>query len=510
VNRSALRLIALATLLFGAAAIALGRVLNLSVDESYTLYTTSGSLLDAIQRALHFEMQAPAYFALDWFWRRLDSDPVFGRVLSTLLVCTAGVVLGILGNRRIGGIWGPAMTFAVLLNPLAWWSAEEMRVYALVIALTSVLVFSFFEGFALEDNAWAQVGFGLAAAAGLYTQYYVAFFLVAGGATLLIFRRWRLLKRYALIVALAGIAFLPMVAVIPSQMAAAARDFRSAAPFPLDMSVDLRGIAVLFAPFAWLRGGGALAAVFSLATASLAFWPRPGVAVAGSLLVARIAWSLTAVAAAVFVLAQTAAHEPNNYKYFSLFVAPALVALMATFASLTSLSGKIRAANLAVAMASVVFLLDLVALEHAYSRLAKIGDWKRVATFLQPRVAAGQPILVFEADNALPLSYHYRGYGTIVPLPHQVDFQSYSLHDIALRGEEELDAALLATHSTSPVVWLVTADYCVFENGLDFHCGVIESWVHRRFTVANTTHFYGSTVRELHRAHVVVGAREQR
>ena len=63
--------LALVVLLHLALVIPLAAILNIWIDEAYTLQSTGAGLAHAVQRALNFELQPPLYYvALDILERK--------------------------------------------------------------------------------------------------------------------------------------------------------------------------------------------------------------------------------------------------------------------------------------------------------------------------------------------------------------------------------------------------------------------------------------------------------
>src|SRR5258708_5390969 len=73
--------------------------LNTWRDEMYSLHTSSGSPVFAIQQAVHFELQPPFYFLALSLWRVFSHSVFFARLFSSLCGCGAIVATAALGAR---------------------------------------------------------------------------------------------------------------------------------------------------------------------------------------------------------------------------------------------------------------------------------------------------------------------------------------------------------------------------------------------------------------------------
>ncbi len=140
-------------------------------------------------------------------------------------------------------------------------------------------------------------------------------------------------------------------------------------------------------------------------------------------------------------------------------------------------------------------LFSIVSLFITYGALAKPGDWIRTAAYIQSREHPGEPIIVFQAENAVPFVYYYRGPNVIVAIPHPVDFHRYDVRQFVLHDAAQIDAALSKVpHGRR--FWLIKAGGCNFAT-LQYGCDVLERYVRSRFVTESAKELYGSEVRSL-------------
>ncbi len=196
----------------------LAYVLNIWQDEAFTLQTTSHGLGYAFQQAIVFEQNAPLYFLLLSMWRHIGDGIFFLRLPSVFCVSAAIALVPGLVRRYVPKADAGLVTFLVACNPFVIWAALEMRVYALVILLSALLLLTFFEAFLAEKpTKMAAVAYAACTIIAMYTQYYLAFLIAAQGVTLLIYRP-RALGRFALCAVAAALAFAPMLTIVPAQV----------------------------------------------------------------------------------------------------------------------------------------------------------------------------------------------------------------------------------------------------------------------------------------------------
>jgi hypothetical protein len=140
----------------------------------------------------------------------------------------------------------------------------------------------------------------------------------------------------------------------------------------------------------------------------------------------------------------------------------------------------------------IATIASTIAIVQTYAPLAKPGDWFRATAYIDAREHANEPIAVFEAENALPFAYYYRGPNRIVAIPHAVDFRRYDVTRFIVHDQEELIAAM----PRAKRVWLITAGECTSAN-IAFGCDIVERVVAARYRVDADATFYGSRARLL-------------
>ena len=192
--------------------------LNVWIDEVFTLQTTSKNLTYALDRALNFELQPPLYFILLNLWRTANSSIFFARLFSIVCSFLALLIVINISKKILTKVNSTWIAIVFGFNPFLIWAATEIRLYAFVILLSSLLILLFYDGYISENPKTSSRRFYvIISVLGLYTQYYLGFFLVANGVTLVILRRWNFLAKYLSGILLTTLVFLPMMVIFLHQ-----------------------------------------------------------------------------------------------------------------------------------------------------------------------------------------------------------------------------------------------------------------------------------------------------
>ena len=465
--------------------------LNIWIDEAYSLETTSTSFAHSLHQALHFEDQPPLYFLLLYAWRSLDHSIFFARLFSIVCIGFALVLTNSLSKKYFPSIPSSYVIAGLALNPFLLWAALEIRVYALVILLTVITQLAFLDAYCSgQRSRSARAVFIFACIAGLYTQYYFAFLIIALGL-ILARRRFAALKDYVLDVLVSLVAFSPMLFVLPQQFQTASIN-QSVNESLLQGVHQMAQIVLRFVIPASALPRFAPTLIFVLLAMGFA-----SVGMGSKRWRQDANWHVPAVLAVSLFILETATlvgtHQEVTSRYASLMFVPFGLAVYGIFANASP------ASRLAVpAWTVLVLLLSASTLCQTYGALAKQGDWQRVASYVTAHEKPHQPVLVFEASAALPLSHYYAGVNALVPIPAPLELRRFNPRDNVLATSAQIDRALSTQKYPIRELWLVRTDYCKWL-AIDFGCPVLSSYVNSNFRVERNVPFYGSTVQLLRR-----------
>lgn len=423
-------------------------------DEACTIFTTSAGPLDAFHRALRFEQQPPLYFGLAWVWRQLYPSVEFLRLLSVLFISgTIFLLWRMSEDLRLGSRWWNLALLGAL-TPHILWAASEARVYALTLLLVTASTWLFFR---LMDEARALRAADLLAYVavsylGLLSFYYVGFVLVGHGiAGLLSPRRRALLGAQVAI----GVLLLPWMPAILQQFGG-----RQQYLPPLEWAAAPFGIAWLWQLVEWC--GGILTVTIFRATPLM----RSGAGAA--LLLATLAlitacrflpgarripaseWRLV-VAGGVPVLVLMALRVSNlslvEERHW-IVVVPGILLLLGLALEGTAPGWPRR---VAVAVTLLVFAAGSASYIRNYRGQ---GDWKWVARYLNGHVHAGDPVVFFATDGALPFSYYFPRSNPLYQIPEPDKTRPYT--DVRLTpADQDRAREALAEARASGGLWLL-------------------------------------------------------
>jgi hypothetical protein len=483
--------VGLCVLLHLSIVIPLAALLPIWIDEAYTLNTTGSSLPYALHQALRFELQAPLYFLVVAIWRKICAGIFFARLFSVLCTCIALVIVGALCRRILPRIHTGWVVIAVALNPFLIWASVEIRLYAFVILLSSLLTLFFWDGFFEgRRSRAAQVAYGICAVLALYTQYYMGFLLAAYGLSLLLLRRWQGLRDYVIGMAAVTVLFMPMMLFLPYQM--------SHHPMPTGKAFDL-----------W-RGTGSVLRMLSEFTLPLTrLAPIHEVLLRGGAVallcvmllfnVRRVrsvhmtVWiSTVALAVCLFIVLLLVGRDLMRPRHASVIWPLVILSVYAVISLLPEKRLRLMLAGwtLLVVCGSVASLVE------TYSLPTKPWDAKRLTAFVEQYEQPDEPILLFTSELALPFSHYYHGCNPLLPLPRPASLVTYDLSQFILNDEKEIERALDRVPGEHRKVWLLWNQFpaCM---GVQFNYKVLENYVGKNYEVEIEQSFNNASARLL-------------
>lgn len=162
-------------------------------DEGYSLYFSTLPLPETTARTAA-DIHPPLYYYMLAGWMALfGTGDVAARLLSatfsTLSIALVYALGARLWNRRAGLLAALLMSIA----PFQVFYAQEARMYAAVGFFALISAYTFLRWFARHDNKhrYVEIGYVVASAAMIFTQYYAAFLLPAQTIWVLLRRRSR-------------------------------------------------------------------------------------------------------------------------------------------------------------------------------------------------------------------------------------------------------------------------------------------------------------------------------
>jgi len=474
----------------GVSMLALAAVLGTWHDEEYTLATTAHGVLYAFHRAIDFELQAPLYFVLLAALRTVTTSVLAARAVSVACAVGAAYVVGEIA-RRIAPARDPWPFVAlVAFSPFTVFAALEIRLYAFALLLSALCWLTFYDGYFAGKKRGARLAFVGLALASLYTQYFIAFELIAFGVGLLVMRRYRSLGAYALAGAAVAIGFAPMALVLHAQVGGAFSV--PDAKLPGLSSVFLHPLIDFIVPldFRYTTGRfGHLCVLLLFVVVPLAiFVGRPRIDVR---IVAVVA--MAAVVEAIYaILADVLRYELVVPRHFVALFVPEVVAAYALVCAFASPRARMAALGLAI----VISLATAATLVTQYGSLAKRGDWPRVGAFLSRVARPGDTIAVTEADALPAFTRYYHGPARVVPFPRPLPPDRYDVDAMLVHSVADGEAELRRLPRTGQL-WLVIYGGCDASDRLG--CRELQRALDARERVVETHAFFDNRVLRLER-----------
>ncbi len=456
-------------------------------DEEYTLATTANGFAYGWHRAIDVELQAPLYFAVLAVWRELNASVWFARLFSVL--CSTAFFFALLPIlRRIAPSKSPIVpALLIACNPFVIYCAVDIRLYAAALLISALMWLAFDSGFDSASSKLGRIVFCVLAIVGLYTQYFLGFALVGFGTTLLFKKKWRALVAYAIALVGIGLAAIPLLSIVRSQVGGSGETTAGVASLlrgtlvqswlnfvlPYDHSWDDLHLRVPYI-------------VLIVAIVILVAYSRPPLQpVLGGTVACVVAMEVLFVA--VVLLFHL---DLNSRHYVALF----LPSLIAGYALVTTLDAN-QHRRIATAIAWTYGVLALTVVYAQDHQLAQDGDTIRVAAYLEARTPPGAIVAVFPADALPAYARQYHGSARLVPFPRALPAGRYDLSQIDANSEVEVSHALAAYGNTRPI-WLVMLGLCD-DGGFQYGCGNVLASVADNTQVLSEQLFYRSRVFEL-------------
>jgi hypothetical protein len=474
-------------------AVPLAAALSIWVDEAHTMNTINGSLAYTLSRAINFEMQPPLYFLLLNVWAKLGSSAFLLRLFSIL--CTA-LMIGVISkiSKRVFPEIHPGwLTMAVAVNPYSIWAATEIRLYALLLLLTSVLFLTFYEGFLSEDATARRKRkwFFIFCVLSLYTQYYIVFMLAAMFFGLIILKKWEPLKR------LSGYYILTIACSLPLLVTAMRQTAQHTKFILIDNNLlNYLSVGTRFLRYPlrldWMSATLYMLVYSIYLAAMLALMAKYREKLGDRHTMILI---MTLVITLFFLISiNIVNNELVSITHTTVLFIPSLL----MFFSVMSILPDEKRNKVLIPAFLVIFLVNSLYMVREYQPMAKLGDFRRVAEYIKKKERPGQVILIFVADMALPFSYYYSGMNLIIPLPNKMSLTQYDLNDFVLKGEQDIAKAIEREGLEPRDVWMVNGTVCKYL-GVNLHCEILEEYIKNNYTIEDDKSFYRSRVRLLRR-----------
>ena len=483
-------------LLHAAIALPLAYLLNIWVDEASTIYSTRHGLVATIQNAFLDEKQAPLYFIILSIWREINDSIFFARLFSVLCSLAAIKVFYDLarGVREEKTAFFITAFFAI--HPYLFWASLEIRVYSSVILFSVLLLKLFHDGYLDEtentNGKKTRIYYIITAVVALFTNYYMGFLLVACFAALLVAKRRQAAKTYFVQMLIVGIVSFPIVFILKQQLSGYTNEYLAGKSFAEGLNILGQNAILLVFPVEF--PANIEWSVFSIVR--ICFLCLTFAVIIFFLIKNKfrldekvLAFGTIAVVIAAFLLT---AYFLIGWQYIAIRHCAVLFAPLFLFSGL--IVTEILPRKVLILFAFLWLLLfPYSRIYKQYPDFTKRGDWRRIAEYVEKNEQPNQPIIIFQAYEALALPNYYNGVNKILP---NEKFFAFGLED-KFGSKNSLTNQIEFVVSEIPPdakeIWLMTEEICQTSD----ECLPLENYVETNYTVIDTKDFYNERVRLL-------------
>lgn len=478
-------------LLFLLLAVPLAFFLNIWADEASTLYTTQNGFLSAFQNAASNEKQAPLYFWVMSLWRTFNGSIFFARLFSVLCCAVAIKLFAGIASRVLSLRAALIATAFFAFHPILIWAAVEIRVYALVILLSVLLIKLFLDAaWDTDEKApWlSRILFLVAAIFALYTNYYLLFLLVGLGVALIVTGRWRAAATYGVALLIVGLAFVPMLFSLNAQFAVNTGGFQEGRSLfdglqtiwrhfltftlPAGIFPESEGTPFAVARVWIVRVAVVVVLIFAIKNRSSITRRSIG----GIALVATVAAGLLG---AYFLVGP----QYVEIRHATILFVPLTIAIAVLLSEIFS---NVSAKAAVLAPAVIVLIFFSYSLATLYPNMTKRGDWARIGAFIEQNERPGQPILVFTTFDALALPYHYRGQNKILPDEGFFRFEQEAPFGTENSLRSQTDFLISEIPPDAQEIWLAVNEKCIATDA----CRPLQNFIEANYTIEIGQQFY--------------------
>ncbi len=475
-------------------ALPLALTLNIWVDEASTLHTTQNGFFQAFQNLFTDEKQAPVYFLLMSFWRKINDSIFFARLFSVICSALAIIVFSPLARQIWDEKTAVVITAIFALHPYLFWASLEIRLYSFIILITCLLFLFFHKGYLREDSAdrKSQYLYVLTSITALYTNYYLGFLLVGGFIALLVTRRLKEAKSYFWQMLVVGIAISPLFWIISFQFSYRVVTFQTEKTL-------IEGIKILWNHFLTFVLPTEIftteeSTVFSIVRSwivRLSVLAVIGIFIKNkfTILDRNIAafGTISAVCGVFFLFVYyLLGTDYVEIRHAAVFFAAIFIFVSATLVKILPKKFRLPCAVLY----AIFFSYSVVSI---YPNLTKRGDWQRVAEFIEQNEKPNQSIVIFPVYDAISLPYYYRGINKVQPDEKFFSFFAEAESGSPNNFSNQIRFLIGKIPPEAAEVWLATSEKCAVKQS----CEPLENFVQANYTVIEEKSFYKEKVRLL-------------
>lgn len=377
-------------------------------DESYSLHTSSHSLAEVIKLSYNFEGQPPFYFALLSIWRLLNSSIFFARLLSVAFIGCAAYFfqrLVSLITEKNDTCW---MVIVFLLNPFTVWAALEIRLYALVILLSTISIYYFLRYYLENKNKYLYILL-ITSLVGLYTQYFFTFLITSFAIGLFVFKGKKRFLKFCLYFIPVILLFLPNLIFIQDQLSMAQTRLDVNTQHIFDVLRTPQDFILALAPFRFHQAVRWIIKIPFILLFVFAFFKlirNKSSSIIYYKNVLKVILLILFVCMMLYIILVPSLSLIFQEKYmimtFPLFIL--LFSVLHIFPWKKFIYGAIS-----------LYFISLLVIKYQYPE--KTYNFKTVSIYIKKIELKNEPILFYGKSIVPPFQYYYTGTNPLFPLP---------------------------------------------------------------------------------------------
>jgi len=468
-------------IIYSAVLLFLAYKLNIWEDEGYTLNTTSNNLGTVIRQSYNFEGQPPLYFVLMTIWRYFNSGIFFARLFSLIFVGLSAVYF-FKFVRLVSGLelsrW---IVLIFLLNPFTVWAGLEIRLYSLVLFISSAIVYHYFRYY-LENKGKNLYLFLLFCLIGIYTQYFFVFEIFALGLSMWLFKGWNRFFKLCLYLIPVVILFLPNLYFLTSEVKigqvndSISESFSSVIHSPQSLVLGLEMIPVNI----WINRLSRFILVIVLLYAYYKLYKKSSDGI--FLKNVNIILFTTAVTFLLYLIIIPVMRLGFLTRYLGLML-PMFMLIFMLCKVYNSLARYAIFTCISLFYISILFL--------AYQNPIKRYDYKKASSLIQKIELSKEPVLLYSKILIPAFSYYYTGSNPLSSLPaYKYDEKFYNEN---IDDTIELKKAIKEVYSPTKSYLLMTGAIEGFRNPINMDEKMVDRCLQSNFNISLDTSIAGQS-----------------
>jgi hypothetical protein len=462
--------------------ISLSYKLNIWEDESYSLHTTSNNLWSVIKQSYNFEGQPPVYFILLALWRHIYSGIFFARLLSIIFIALSAIYFYRLVRLVSGPEFSKWILILFLLNPFTVWAALEIRLYALAIFLSTILIYYFLR-FYVENKNKYLFSFLLISLVGLYTQYFFVFEITALALSILLFKGWNDFFKFCLFLLPVVILFIPNLFFVLGQVKMIQIENPGEnklllvlhAPQTIVLGLEMIPINIIIN-----RSARIIFTIISL-FAYYKLYRKQQISPTSYFRKIDIILLTLGITILLYMVIIPAMNISFNARYIAITL-PMFMLIFTLFKEYTSKTRNVIFTCISLYYITLLFL--------NYKTPIKRYDFKSVSIFLSKNESPKEPILLYNKLLLPPFLYYNKNQHPLNALPSYKFDDKY--YDDNIYDTSELKKAIKEIYTPTNSYLLMTGDIKGFKYPVKMTQEMIDTCLKTNFNVTLDTSFSGS------------------